>query len=52
MSENLEPNIVEMRKKINLMKEDRHQYKREAFIEVYEEYVQMLEAQLEKMSRV
>ncbi|WP_368504416.1 hypothetical protein AB3N04_01630 [Alkalihalophilus sp. As8PL] len=52
MSENLEPNIVEMRKKINMMKEDRHQYKREAFIEVYEEYVHMLEAQLEKMSRV
>ncbi|ADC51235.1 hypothetical protein BpOF4_15930 [Alkalihalophilus pseudofirmus OF4] len=51
MKQEVEPNLLEMRKKINMMKDDRHQYKREAFIEVYEEYIEMLEAQIEKMNR-
>ncbi|WP_157796494.1 hypothetical protein [Bacillus sp. FJAT-45037] len=49
MHEQYEPTILEMRKKLNMMKEDRHQYKREAFIEVYEEYVQTLEQYIEAL---
>lgn len=40
------PSLEEYQKKIALMKRDQREYKAEAFIEIYEEYIERLEKEI------
>ncbi|WP_185970967.1 hypothetical protein [Alkalicoccobacillus porphyridii] len=49
MDNGKDPGLHELKEKIQFMKRDQRQYKAEAFIEIYEEYVEKLEKRVEEL---
>ncbi|WP_059105177.1 hypothetical protein [Shouchella shacheensis] len=49
MIERQGPSKKELKDKIEAMKNEEQEYRREAFITAYDEYVEMLEAEIEKL---
>ncbi|MCM2674402.1 hypothetical protein [Alkalicoccobacillus plakortidis] len=43
------PSLNELKEKINVMKRDQREYKAEAFIEIYDQYIARLEQELDQL---
>ncbi|MDQ0205995.1 hypothetical protein [Alkalicoccobacillus murimartini] len=43
------PDTHELKEKIKVMKRDQREYKAEAFIEIYDQYVELLESEIREL---